>query len=104
MPDELKAAEVMKVKLQKSPLADFKSGDAEQHPLKRMLEYNTKWADRADAKLLAENAKGQSPKVLWLGCADSRIPESHLCGTNPGEVFVHVCLHSLCCYFAKRAW
>jgi len=81
--------EAMKAKLMKSPLADYQSGNSEQHPLKRMLEYNSKWADRADAQLLAQNAKGQSPKVLWLGCADSRIPESHLCGTNPGEVFVH---------------
>ena len=59
-------------------------------PLKRMLEYNADWASRADSKLLAENAKGQHPKVLWLGCSDSRIPESLLCGTAPGEVFVHV--------------
>lgn len=55
-----------------------------------MLEYNKEWAAQADAQQMAQSAKGQSPKVLWLGCADSRIPESLLCGTSPGEVFVHV--------------
>jgi len=73
----------------KSPLADYHAGEKEINPLNKMLDYNSSWADRADAKLLAQNAKGQSPKVLWLGCADSRIPESLLCGTAPGEVFVH---------------
>jgi len=57
--------------------------------LKRMLAYNARWASQADTAMLARNAKGQKPTVLWLGCADSRIPESLLCGTIPGEVFVH---------------
>jgi len=57
--------------------------------LKRMLAYNARWASQADTAMLAQNAKGQKPTVLWLGCADSRIPESLLCGTIPGEVFVH---------------
>ena len=48
-------------------------------PLARMLDYNARWASRADTSLLAKTATGQEPKVLWLGCADSRIPESLLC-------------------------
>lgn len=60
-----------------------------QHPTERMRAYNRNWASTADQKVFAWSALGQKPKVLWLGCSDSRIPESVLCGTQPGEVFVH---------------
>lgn len=60
-------------------------------PLEKLLKRNAAWArelDQANPGLLAANAKGQAPPILWIGCADSRAPESSL-DLLPGEVFVH---------------
>jgi carbonic anhydrase len=57
-----------------------------------LIAGNAKWAADVRAKyptFFADAAKGQSPKVLWIGCADSRVPESTVLGCKPGEVFVH---------------
>lgn len=60
--------------------------------LEQLLFANSKWAetvDEADPGFFKESTKGQFPKVLWIGCADSRVPESLITGSKPGDIFVH---------------
>lgn len=57
-----------------------------------MLAGNKIYSERLNnnnPNLLAALSAGQSPEVLWIGCADSRVPESTICDCQPGEIFVH---------------
>ena len=42
-----------------------------------------------DPDFFQKLANGQKPPVLWIGCADSRVPANQITHTNPGEIFVH---------------
>ena len=44
---------------------------------------------RIDPEYFENLAKGQSPPVLWIGCADSRVPANQITNTAPGQIFVH---------------
>ncbi len=57
-----------------------------------IFENNKKWiADKlqVDSEYFTELGKGQSPKILYIGCSDSRVSAEELMGLQPGEVFVH---------------
>ncbi|KAF9652085.1 carbonic anhydrase [Thelephora ganbajun] len=57
-----------------------------------LLRGNAKWAQavvKANPDFFKESAKIQSPKVLWIGCSDSRVPASVITGSKPGDIFVH---------------
>lgn len=59
--------------------------------IKSVLAANEQWsADVEDAEpgFFAELAKGQAPPVFWIGCSDSRVPESVITGSRPGTMFV----------------
>lgn len=61
--------------------------------LQALLATNESWAKSTaenDPGLLPTLASGQKPGVLWIGCADSRVPETTVLGKKPGDVFVHV--------------
>src|SRR5437870_11237480 len=53
---------------------------------------NRAWAaemTRQDPQFFARLSQQQSPKYLWIGCADSRVPANEIVGLLPGELFVH---------------
>ena len=58
----------------------------------KLLSENKEWAK---AKVLEDPAffrrleDLQTPKFLWIGCSDSRVPANQITGTQPGEIFVH---------------
>lgn len=57
-----------------------------------LLERNQGYSDELwvnDKDRLQSNAKGQNPSILWIGCSDSRVPESVVARCKPGDIFVH---------------
>jgi carbonic anhydrase len=59
---------------------------------KQLLEGNKKWVQKKldeDSDFFERLSSGQSPQILWIGCADSRVPATEITGQNPGEIFVH---------------
>src|SRR5688572_33412887 len=57
-----------------------------------LFENNREWARRTkerDPAFFQSLASQQSPKYLWIGCSDSRVPANEIVGLLPGELFVH---------------
>ncbi|KAF5376390.1 hypothetical protein D9757_008652 [Collybiopsis confluens] len=63
------------------------------HPhMIEMLERNEEWAQGVEDKdpdFFPNSARGQNPHTLWIGCADSRVPESVITAAMPGDIFVN---------------
>jgi carbonic anhydrase len=60
--------------------------------LTNLIDNNRAWAARMEQQrpgFFAKLAQQQSPKYLWIGCADSRVPANEIIALDPGEVFVH---------------
>jgi carbonic anhydrase len=68
--------------------------------LKRMLVENVAWSRETvvrDSAFFTRLAEGQQPRVLWIGCADSRVPAERITNSQPGELFVHRNIANLVC-------
>ncbi|KAJ5762272.1 uncharacterized protein N7511_005654 [Penicillium nucicola] len=76
-----------------TPNAKTHTDDGE--PLDRYataLRNNKEWAAQTAREfpdLFPTLATGQTPQILWIGCSDSRCPETTFLGLKPGDVFVH---------------
>ena len=57
-----------------------------------LLANNKEWVQEKlneDPDFFKSLENGQQPPLLWIGCADSRVPANEIVGGKPGEVFVH---------------
>jgi len=53
---------------------------------------NRKWSKTMienDALYFQRLVSQQKPKLLWIGCSDSRVPANQIINLPPGQVFVH---------------
>ena len=61
-------------------------------PLQHLIDNNRAWSEQVEREnpgFFKSLAAQQSPKYLWIGCSDSRVPANQVIGLAPGEVFVH---------------
>jgi carbonic anhydrase len=57
-----------------------------------LLRRNRAWAAarvERDPAFFTRQIAGQRPHLLWIGCADSRVPAEHILDCGPGELFIH---------------
>ena len=57
-----------------------------------LFAHNRAWAAQIEAErpgFFTSLVKQQTPKYMWIGCSDSRVPANQITGLEPGEVFVH---------------
>jgi carbonic anhydrase len=60
--------------------------------LPQLFDNNREWARQntaRDPQFFQALVTQQSPKYLWIGCSDSRVPANDIVGLAPGELFVH---------------
>jgi carbonic anhydrase len=60
--------------------------------LNDLIANNRAWSEgvrKNDPGFFDRLVRQQSPRYLWIGCADSRVPANEIVGLRPGELFVH---------------
>ncbi|CAG8435276.1 6870_t:CDS:2 [Scutellospora calospora] len=60
--------------------------------LEELLKNNKAWSSAITKQVpgfFANHAKEQKPKIVWIGCSDSRVPAETVVQLGPGEIFVH---------------
>lgn len=60
--------------------------------IQNLFAHNRAWAaqmERERPGFFTGLTQQQSPKYMWIGCSDSRVPANQITGLEPGEVFVH---------------
>ena len=59
---------------------------------KKILNANKEWENaikKETPDFFKRFIAGQQPETLWIGCSESRMPETLITGSQPGDIFVH---------------
>ena len=57
-----------------------------------LFTHNRAWAaemEQSRPGFFTSLVKQQTPRFMWIGCSDSRVPANQITGLEPGEIFVH---------------
>ncbi len=60
--------------------------------IKHLIENNRRWSEAIHARtpdFFQRLVAQQTPRYLWIGCSDSRVPANEIVDLLPGELFVH---------------
>jgi carbonic anhydrase len=60
--------------------------------LKELFDRNRAWAraiTSREPEFFLQLSAQQTPRYLWIGCSDSRVPANEIVDLAPGELFVH---------------
>jgi carbonic anhydrase len=74
------------------PFGGFESMFPAMSRIEDLIRNNREWAARITAEdpdFFPTLARQQSPRYLWIGCSDSRVPANEIVGLLPGDLFVH---------------
>lgn len=72
--------------------AEGEHGGKRTETYKRLIHGNRNWVQKTlehDRDYFTKLSRGQEPEILWIGCADSRVPPNEITQTKPGEIFIH---------------
>ncbi|KAI8141732.1 carbonate dehydratase [Fennellomyces sp. T-0311] len=74
--------------------------DPTDENLDKLLDANRKWAaavKEQQPEFFKNINLKQEPKILWIGCSDSRVPAEQILQLGPGEIFVHRNIANVVC-------
>lgn len=57
-----------------------------------LIQMNSEWSSnlkKQNPEFFHSLTAVQTPKFLWIGCSDSRVPPETITSTQPGEIFMH---------------
>ena len=60
--------------------------------VQKLLAQNRLWAQeqiKKERDVFHRLSQQQTPRYLWIGCSDSRVPPNQILGLGIGEIFVH---------------